>query len=369
MTTASRKASFWHFLGLLLVGGLLLSACDSAITSGSQAEGSIIDSCNIPTNRLIDGGVGRDGIRSLENPLLVGPGAEETAYLADSSRVIGTLFGDRPLAVPLPLLWRHEIANFDNWEGRSFTVTHCPLTGSSLVFDREAVDGAEFGVSGLLFDNNLVMYDRREEESLWPQMNRQAECGDALGTELSVFPSVEMTWGHWKTLHPNTQVLSPEDTDFEGADEVRYPYGDYRFPQNEDLVFEDTPVDDRRPPKERVLGIPVGEDGGVALPFGALDEGSPARVVNLTVDGTQVTVFWSREAEGAMAYETSTSFFVENGRIVDDATGSVWTVDGRAVLGNREGERLEPVDKAYVAFWFAWAAFHPETTLWKNASG
>jgi hypothetical protein len=366
---AFRRALSWHVLGLLLAGGLLFSACDATSTPGSRSEDSLslddfnIENCDLPTNRLIDGGVGRDGIRSLDNPSLVGPEAESTEYLADSSRVVGILFGDKPLAVPLSLVWRHEIANFDDWGGESFAVTHCPLTGSSLVFDREAVDGAEFGVSGLLFDNNLVMYDRRKEKSLWPQMNRQADCGDALGTELSMLPSIEMTWGRWKTLHPDTRVLP-----LEGADEVSYPYGDYRFPQNEELVFEDTPIDDRRPPKERVLGIPVGDDGGIALPFGALDKGSAARVVTVTVDGTQMTVFWSREAQSAMAYETSTSFSVEDGRIVDDATGSVWTVDGQAVLGYREGERLNPVDRAYVAFWFAWAAFHPDTRLWTPSS-
>ncbi|MFB6230492.1 MAG: DUF3179 domain-containing protein [Salinibacter sp.] len=370
---AFRGALSGHVLGFLLVGGLLLSACDVNSTQGNRSADSLnlsdfdIENCALPTDRLISGGVGRDGIRSLDQPSLVESEAESAEYLADSSRVIGLLFGDKPLAVPLPLLWYHEIANFDDWGGESFAVTHCPLTGSSLVLDRDAVDGAEFGVSGLLFDNNLVMYDRRAEESLWPQMNRQAGCGAATGTELSMLPSIEMTWGRWKALHPDTRVLPLED-----FDEVSYPYGNYRAPQNERLLFEGTPIDDRRPPKERVLGIPVesGEKHGrsLALPFGALDDGSAVRVVTVTVDSTAMTVFWSRKAQGAMAYETSTSFSVEDGRIVDDATGSVWTVDGRAVVGFRKGDRLEPVNDAYVAFWFAWAAFHPDTRLWTPPS-
>jgi hypothetical protein len=69
-----------------------------------------------------------------------------------------------------------------------------------------------------------------------------------------------------------------------------------------------------------------------------------------------------------MAFETSASFSVENGRIVDDETGSVWSVEGRAIEGPRAGERLTPVSEAYVAFWFAWASFQPETTIWTPGS-
>ena len=70
-----------------------------------------------------------------------------------------------------------------------------------------------------------------------------------------------------------------------------------------------------------------------------------------------------------MAFETSASFSIQNGTIVDDETGSTWSVDGVAIDGPRKGEQLDPVDVAYVSFWFAWAAFQPETDLWTNNSG
>lgn len=70
-----------------------------------------------------------------------------------------------------------------------------------------------------------------------------------------------------------------------------------------------------------------------------------------------------------MAFKTSAGFSVENGTIVDDETGSTWTIEGRAVAGPRAGRRPSgPVEEAYVAFWFAWAAFQPETTIWTPAS-
>lgn len=354
---------------LLLMVGLTFAACDSGITqSGRNSDsGFNLENCTIPTGRLVDGGVGKDGIPALTNPPLVDPGTEQTNYLADTSRVIGLLTDDSPIAVPHNILWHHEIANFDDRGGRNISVTYCPLTGSSLAFDRGAVDGADFGVSGLLFDNNLVMYDRRNEQSLWPQMNRQANCGTATGTNLEMVPVVEMRWSRWRTLHPDTKVVSRQTGFARDYTPRGYPYGNYEQLHNDRLLFS-MEIDDRRPPKERVLGIPNGQDGGLALPFGLLDDGSDFRVIETAVGGTQKVVLWGREGQGAMAFETSESFSVQDGQIVDEETGSVWTADGRAVEGPREGEQLDAVEEAYVAFWFAWAAFQPETTIWSNAS-
>jgi len=360
-----------------------LQGCDSGGSgfggnNGGSDGGFNLDNCTIPTDRLVDGGVPRDGIPSLDNftagdDRLVGKDASGAGYLEDDNRVIGLLFGDQALAVPHNILWHHEIVNVDDWAGRTFAVTYCPLTGTSLAFDRSVVDGAEFGVSGLLFNNNLVMFDRRDNESLWPQMNRQANCGANVDTELEMLPVVEMTWGKWKELHPNTRVISSETGHSRNYTTSGYPYGNpdpessYEAPNNDRLLF-DIPIDDRRPPKERVLGIPNGAEG-LALPFGALDDGSEARVVEVTVDNTDMVVFWKADAEGAMAYHPQTqsgeslSFTVENGRIVDTETERTWTLDGRAQDGSA---RLEPVETAYVSFWFAWPTFHSSTRLWEG---
>ena len=83
--------------------------------------------------------------------------------MEDSDRVIGIEVGGQYLAIPHNILWWHEIVNFDDL-GVLLSVTYCPLTGSSMVFDRSAVvDGDSFGVSGLLFNNNLIMFNRRAD--------------------------------------------------------------------------------------------------------------------------------------------------------------------------------------------------------------
>ncbi len=318
--------------------------------------------CSIPPELLLNGGPGKDGIPALTNPLFVAPGDAGAGYLEDADRIVGIFLDDQALALPLNIFWWHEIVNITQG-GVRWSITHCPLTGSTLGFDRTAADGAEFGVSGLLYQNNLVMYDRNSVESLWPQMLRGARCGSADGTDLEMVPVVEMTWGGWKTLHPDTRVIA--DT---GERNYRaYPYGGYAQLNNTSLLFPGT-IDPRRPPKERVLGIPSGT-GGITYPYGALDEVGPVAVVHGSLSGAPHVVFWDRDREAAMAFHPSLdgqelTFSVVNGAIVDDQSGSTWQVDGTAVEGPNAGMRLVGVAEAFIAFWFAWPTFYPAVELW-----
>lgn len=325
----------------------------------------------------MDGGVPPDGIPSLDTDEVEFVRAQEAdaQYLNetpgfDDPRVIGLLVDGHAYAIPHNILWWHEILNLDLPDGGQVAVTYCPLTGSSLVFDRSVVDGAGLGVSGLLFQNNMVMFDRREPRSLWPQMKRGARCGAADGTELPMVGAVETTWSGWRDLHPQTYVVS-EDTGIPRSYR-QYPYGTYE--QNSDLLFPMDDLDRRRPMKERVLGLP-GEDGAgaIALPFGELrvaaGGGGGTLVVPLEYQGEEIVVFWETSVDGAMAFRPdldgqSLTFQVEGGEIRDEETGSRWRMDGVARDGELAGAALTPVDEAYVAFWFAWAAFHPDTDLW-----
>ena len=361
--------------GVLMLG---LAACDGGVEPELDTSGvpngptddppDPTNGCIVPTNLFADGGVGKDGIPALTNPPLVD--ASQITYLADDSRVIGFLVDGNAVAVPHNILWWHEIINF-SFSSARLAVTYCPLTGSSMAFNRASAGGGEFGVSGLLFQNNLTMYDRTSDESLWPQMNRQAGCGARVGTQLEMFPVVEMTWAGWQSLHPGTKVVSENTGHDRNYTPDGYPYGDYELPNNPSLLFR-MPIDERRLPKERLLGIPNLE-GGIAFPFFELDEEGSVRAVHETVAGESVVVFWDRARVGAMAYRPvhdgqPLTFEARDDRLFDVETGSAWRLDGRAVEGPLAGERLEPVAEAYVAFWFAWAAFQPQTRLWESGS-
>ena len=354
-------------IGLVLCAFLPgLAACDAG---GEDAEPGITETsgaCLVPTARFGDGGIAKDAIPALTDPALLLP--ESATFMKEADRVIGLVVEGQPVAVPHNILWTHEIANF-NFPTAQLAVTYCPLTGSSMAFDRAAIGGGEFGVSGLLFQNNLTMYDRTASESLWPQMSRQAACGPRLGARLRMVPVLEITWEGWQALYPDTRVISETGFDNEYT-ATTYPYGDYEAPGNEALLFP-LDIDGRHPAKARLLGIPDSREGGVAFLFEDLDNGEPVRVVHERAEEGPIVVFWNRAYETAMAYRTlldgtRLTFQVRADRIVDMETRSEWRVDGLAIAGPLAGARLEPVAEAYVAFWFAWAAFHPQTRIWEE---
>ncbi|MFW6089520.1 MAG: DUF3179 domain-containing protein [Gemmatimonadota bacterium] len=344
---------------------LTVVGCDDP--TGSVSNRDLLAECSIANTQIADGGPGKDGIPALTDPPTVDPSDPGTEYLVEDDRVVGVELDGEPLAIPLNIFWWHEIVNLDT-DGGAIAVTHCPLTGSSLAFDRTAIGGGEFGVSGLLYRNNLMMYDRTNQESLWPQMSRGARCGPRDGATLEMVPVIETTWSGWQSLHPDTRVVSSATG--HARDYTEYPYGNYDELDNDAILFPMPEPDRRRPLKERTLGIAT-EAGGIGFPFGALDELGPLAAVHVDTSGEEIVVFWDRSRQSAMAYHPVVDdgqrlgFQVEDGRLVDTATGSTWRVDGRATDGPLAGSRLPPVAEAYVAFWFAWAGFHPEAELWE----
>lgn len=365
------RRSFLRLATGILAGGsglLAQVACDGDESTGLRlgqdpgpppVDDGESGPCSVREDEIFQG-AGRDGIPALSDPSTSAAGSLDFDFLEPDDRVVGLVGGATELAVPLNILWWHEIVN-TRLAGRRVAITHCPLTGSSLVFDTEVAD-ADFGVSGLLYRNNLMMYDRVDGESLWPQMLRRAACGPLRGTPLRMIPSVEMSWDRWRTLYPASQVVS-SNTGFSRNYDT-YPYGGYDEKDNDQLLFPlSDRVDPRRPPKERVLGI-AGRAPVVAYPFGWLGDLGPVAAVN---DEHRV-VLWDEAGQAAMAYQRTLDgqalrFEVEDGGVVDRETGSTWRVDGLAVAGPLEGLRLTPIAEAYVAYWFAWASFHPDTFL------
>lgn len=353
---------------LLVLGScVLLAACGEDSIVGSRDESLDIE-CSIPVSDVFRGAT-RGAIPALTNPDFVSPDAREAEYLAPDDRVVGLYIDGEPVAIPLNIFWWHEIVNLDTADG-PIAVTHCPLTGSTLAFSRGTVDGAEFEVSGLLYENNLMMADRSgDAESLWPQMARGARCGPRDGDALEMLPVTEMTWEAWRELHPASPVSS-QLTGF-SRDYTEYPYGDYADTHNADVLFPSSEIDERRPPKERALGVPDGS-GGVVVPFGELDEGGRTHAAHGSTSDGDFVVFWDRDAQAAVAYRSVVdgdplTFRGAFGSFFDDQTDSEWSLEGVATNGPLEGQTLEPVAEAFVAFWFAWPVFYPDLEIWTGA--
>ena len=340
-----------------------LAGCDGGGGTGVPPE----PPCLVPPSLLVDS-TAPDAIPALTNPLLTPLDAAD--YLTDRDLVLGVRHDGGWIALPHAILRHHEVVNLDG--AVPLAVTFCPLTGSGIAFDRAALGGAELGVSGLLLLNNNVMFERRLEPSLWSQMRGDAICGRDRGTALRRVPVLEMTWAGWKSRFPDARVLSEATGHARNYRED--PLETYRRPDNPSLLHPmPVALDVRRPPKERVLGFPDGA-GGLAVPLGALDDGAPARVVQVEVGGQPVVIFYHRAHRAAAAFwlgsaPAGSTFHADEEHFVDAPTQSRWTLDGEAVGGPLTGTRLTPVADAYVAFWFAWAAFQPDTALWSGEEG
>ncbi len=327
----------------------------------------------VPLDEIIPGGPPPDGIPAIDRPTFVTP-AQADGWLATKEPVIALEVNGDARAYPLQILMWHEIVN-DVVGGKPVTVTFCPLCNSGLAFER-TVDGTtlDFGTSGRLYKSDLVMYDR-QTHSLWAQMEGRAIVGEKAGTRLKRVAAPTLAYEEWKVAHPAGNILS-RDTGHQRAYGAN-PYSGYDQPNLRPALFEGKP-DPRRPPKERVVGIVLGGQAR-AYPWPILEQ---RRVIHDTLGGERLVVFYrpgalsaldqsrmaeSRPVGATAAYDPAAggkrlTFEAVGEGFRDRETGSVWNLLGQAVKGPFVGQRLRPVPHVD-AFWFAWAAFNPDTSV------
>ncbi len=333
---------------------------------------------HFPLDQVISGGVARDGIPALTDPKFVSPASVEASYILEDHLVMGVVINGEAKAYPHNIGWHHEIVN-DIVGGESVVVSFCPLTGTGLVFDGTTSEDGRIttGVSGLLFNNNLIMYDRRDGQTLYPQMTFTGVQGPRSGEALKLLPVVETTWRYWKQLYPNTRVVSGNAGVYSIGDYTINPYGDYQSISSLPLFstyprLDLNPVGDYYEPKEMTLGVRFGEFAK-AYPFPAIGDEA---VINDTVDGNSILVVWYKREQLAIPYlrnleeQTLTFEKVASSNatypflLKDKATGTTWNLKGEAIDGALKGKRLKQVP-AHNAFWFAWASFWQNTGIYQ----
>ena len=232
----------------------------------------------VPFEKILSGGPGKDGIPALSDPAFVNIDASKTE--ADTLGIFLDINDDRRY-YPFSILVWHEIVN-DTVGGVPVAVTFCPLCGSAIVFERR-VNGEvlEFGVSGFLYESNLLMYDR-ETDSFWSQVLGKGVVGAYTGTQLERLEMQRLSFGEVKEKYPETKILSDETGYL--RDYKKNPYGGYD--ESEAIYFPVTIQDQRFFPKEMMLVVPIKETW-VAFPWDVLrDAGSAA----LNVEGADLTV-------------------------------------------------------------------------------
>jgi hypothetical protein len=173
-------------------------------------------------------------------------------------------------------------------------------------------DELEFGVSGLLYESNLLMYDR-QTESLWSQSRGEAVVGERTGDELEILPMQLITFEELQEKYPDALVLS-KDTGH-SRDYENDPYRGYEG--SDSLYFGVTGEDDRFPTKEPMYVFEIGETS-YAFAYFAVPEGGAI----LEIDGREVEI----------------------------------SGDGGEVFVYADGERVP----GYVEMWFSWFTQHQD---------
>ena len=230
------------------------------------------------TDHLLSGRPGRDGIPAMTNPRFVS--ADSATWVREGDLVVGVVRNGVAKAYPENLGWWREIIN-DEIGGEFISVTLCPLTGTPQVFNATDEDGSqiEFGVSGLLINSNLVMYDRGDNETLYPQMIYTGINGSFKNERLELLPAIETTFAMWKKMYLESRIAQfgtglerysqsqQNNYQAEGRFAV-YPYSDYRTNDGYFIapLTTDTPDLSTYFAKEVVTGICVG-DALRAYPF------------------------------------------------------------------------------------------------------
>lgn len=300
---------------------VVLSFC---LSSDSFAlNGFDLQNSSIPASQILPGGPPKDGIPAIDSPRFIS--AKKADYLHPNDPVLGIAIGAMAKAYPIRILNYHEIVN-DRFSHQAIVISYCPLCGTGVAFeatvDQEVL---QFGVSGLLYNSDVLLYDR-QSQSLWSQLLKRAISGPKKDKKLKAIAMRHTTWREWRKLHPQTVVLSLQ-TGY-NRDYSRSPYGNYDLDKS--IYFPVAHQDRRYHPKERILGIEI-KGRFKVYPFVELAKASK---------GSDLTL---------------TDHFMGRRLILhyDKVNNSAW---------------IEIQGKEYpsiIGFWFAWMAFHPESQVYK----
>ena len=317
----------------------------------------------IPEGEVRDGGPGKDGIPSIDSPRFAK--ASTIMDLATNDLVLGIVDSNgNKKAYPHNILDWHEIVNDKNGEG-FVSVIYCPLTGTGTLWNRSLNGGVTtFGVSGLLYNSNIIPYDRNSNSN-WSQMLLKSVNGSLRGTDSRNFKIIETRWGTWRSMFPDSDVLTRETGYSRNYD--FYPYGNYKT-NHSYLLFPVSNRDSRMQNKERVLGIVI---DGEAYAYSFNNFKTQTNVIQNTHNGQSLVICGNEANNFIVAYKSH----VEGGEeltftavqdalpvIMIDNEGTTWDIFGRGVSGPQAGAELEMID-SFMGYWFAWAAFYPSLTL------
>ena len=284
-------------------------------------NGFDLSNASVPAELIMSGGPPKDGIPSLDQPKFIIAG--EVDFLESSDRILGMNYQGIHKAYPIKILNFHEVVN-DNFNGQPIAITFCPLCGSGIAYSTN-IKGKKhsFGVSGLLYNSDVLLYDR-ETESLWSQIMNKAISGPLKGYRLQAITMSHTSWQDWQQRYPDTLVLST-DTGYQ-RDYTTNPYQGYELDKN--IWFPVTAQDMSYHPKELVIGIEIQGQFKV-YPFSELAQADAE--LQDSFAGENLLIRYNHQHQSAS-------------------------------ISDNKGKELPTI----TTFWFAWYAFHPDGLVFKS---
>lgn len=271
------------------------------------------DYLDLINKNLVSGGPSKDGIPAIDKPKYV-TAEEADKILSSDEKIFGIDHNGKVLAFPRSIMYWHEIVN-EIVDGEKISITYCPLTETVIGYKNK-----NLGVSGRLYNSNLVVYDR-ETDSEIPQILGTAINGPLKGQKLETLHVYVTTWKKWKEKYPNTLVLS-RDTGFH-RDYDRNPYPGYD--QILRIWFPLAAESDLFSTKKMIHAISLNNEY-LAIPK---DEFKEIKEKEYTLGGEEIKI------------------------IYDERLGVINVFEGN--------EQLNSFD----SYWFAWYAYHPDTRVLK----
>lgn len=320
----------------------------------------------------------RDAIRSIDDPKFVS--VDQANSLIDGDDLIVGLEVDGEIrGYPHNILRFHEIVN-DHTSNTNLGITYCPLTGSPVAYDTSQIGNSEIGVTGLLFESNLVFFDR-DSDTCFSQILSLGMSGSRVGQQLDFLPLIETTWDTWKTLYPSSKILSRDIEDQSSEKYDRNPYENY---ETGDSILYPVNNLDQEPynlyhRKEKTMLLGSGND----VFLFPMEELAKAPVTNHKFTDDSIVVIYDQDNKIAVPYFSNILGYELNFEFVsnrskysientyglhifkDMQTNSIWNIKGEAIDGPLKGTTLIQYPNLF-AYWFSASIFYPNALIFQE---
>lgn len=272
---------------------------------------------------------------------------DDVGYPDNHLTALISLGPDELRAYPNAFIGLYEVIN-NEFEDKKYALTHCPLTGSTVCWDRE-IDGETMTIkaSGYLFHDNIMPTDV-ESGSIWSQMLMRGVSGKHDFKSHGTYNVVETDWKTVKTQFPDAKIYNEIVEDAESGINVETE------PTNRDFYR---------------YGILSGINNIVVHVFNYdLFEKEGLTLLSTLITGKKVLVVGNKELNFVSAYfvdnATEYSQDTTNSFNFKDNKGNIYNALGLIIDGPDKNFQLDS-PKAYTAAWVAWQDFFEDFVIYE----